>query len=63
MAVGTDGTLYIADILNNRVRAVEGTTVAPSVPGVTTWGMGAMALMLGAAIIVTGRRRKAAARA
>ncbi len=63
VAVGTDGTLYIADILNNRVRAVEGTTVAPSVPGVTTWGMGAMALMLGAAIIVTGRRRKAAARA
>ena len=58
VAFDSSGNLLIADLNNNRIRKVEAVATAVPVPGVSTWGLVVLAvLMAGAAAFLMLRRR------
>ena len=57
VAVDSSGNLFVADWGNHRIRKVEAVAAAVPVPGVSTWGLiGLAVLMAGAALVMLRRR-------
>ena len=53
----SSGNLFVADWGNHRIRKVEAVAAAVPVPGVSTWGLiGLAVLMAGAALVMLRRR-------
>ena len=61
LALDSSGNLYVAAFHDHVVRKVEGVVAIPpaavAVPGLTTWALFALAVVLGLMVLLTWRRK------